>query len=85
MLKAIGELDILKKSRKRVSQYCTDLHVLENQADDIYDNFLMNLFENQKDSVELIKQKEIMYELEKATDTIEDVGKIIKTIIVKYA
>lgn len=29
--------------------------------------------------------KEIMYELEKATDTAEHVGKIIKTIIVKYA
>ena len=85
LVKSIDELDILKKSRKRVSQYASDLHVLENKADDIFDGFLINLFENQKDSVELIKQKEIMYELEKATDTIEDVGKIIRTIIVKYA
>jgi predicted phosphate transport protein (TIGR00153 family) len=83
--KAINELDILKKSRKRVSEYCTELHVLENKADDIFNQFLINLFENQHDSVELIKQKEIMYELEKATDTTESVGKIIKTIIVKYA
>ncbi|GAB1415676.1 DUF47 family protein [Paludibacter sp.] len=83
--KAINELDVLKKSRKRVSEYCTQLHVLENKADDIFDHFLINLFENQRDSVELIKQKEIMYELEKATDTTENVGKIIKTIIVKYA
>jgi hypothetical protein len=35
--------------------------------------------------VELIKLKGIMYELEKATDVAEYVGKIIKTIIVKYA
>ena len=48
LVKAIGELDILKKSRKRVSQYCSDLHALENEADDIYDGFLINLFENQK-------------------------------------
>ena len=51
----------------------------------MYEHFLIKLFENQKDGVELIKQKEIMYELEKATDAAEAVGKIIKTIIVKYA
>ena len=59
--------------------------MLENKADDIFNQFLINLFENQHDSVELIKQKEIMYELEKATDTTESVGKIIKNIIVIYA
>ena len=38
-----------------------------------------------KDSIELIKAKEIMYELEKTTDAAEHVGKLIRTIIVKYA
>lgn len=83
--KAVDELDVLKKSRKRVSEYCHELHAIENRADDVYEHFLINLFENQKDGVELIKEKEIMYELEKATDVAEGVGKIIKTIIVKYA
>ena len=83
--KAVGELDVLKKSRKNVSQYCVELHLIENKADDVYEHFLIKLFANQKDGVELIKQKEIMYELEKATDAAEAVGKIIKTIIVKYA
>jgi predicted phosphate transport protein (TIGR00153 family) len=83
--KAVDELDVLKKSRKRVFEYCQELHVIENQADDVYEHFLIKLFENQKDGVELIKEKEIMYELEKATDAAEGVGKIIKTIIVKYA
>ena len=85
MEKAVDELDVLKKSRKRVSEYCQELHVIENKADDVYEHFLISLFENQKDGVELIKEKEIMYELEKATDVAEGVGKIIKTIIVKYA
>lgn len=83
--KAVNELDVLKKSRKRVSQYCSELHTIENKADDVYDHFLIQLFEKQHNGVELIKQKEIMYELEKATDAAEYVGKIIKTIIVKYA
>jgi len=83
--KAVDELDVLKKNAKKITEYCNELHDLENKADDIYEHFLMDLFENEKDGVELIKAKEIMYELEKATDTAEHVGKIIKTIIVKYA
>ncbi|MFA6702501.1 MAG: DUF47 family protein [Dysgonamonadaceae bacterium] len=85
MEKAVNELDVLKKSRDNVSQYCTELHTIENKADDVYEHFLIQLFEKQHDGVELIKEKEIMYELEKATDAAEGVGKIIKTIIVKYA
>ncbi|MCK9522971.1 MAG: DUF47 family protein [Proteobacteria bacterium] len=81
---AIRSLGDLKKSRKAIFEYCTELHHIENQADDIYEAFLIELFETQKDGVELIKQKEIMQELEKATDTAESVGKTIKTIIVKY-
>lgn len=85
MEKAVDELAVLKKSRKRVAEYCRELHIIENKADDVYEHFLLELFENQKDGVELIKEKEIMYELEKATDVTEGVGKIIRTIIVKYA
>ncbi|MFV0390501.1 MAG: DUF47 domain-containing protein [Paludibacteraceae bacterium] len=83
--KAVEELNVLKKSRKKISAYCDELHNIENKADDVYEHFLIQLFENQSDGVELIKEKEIMYELEKATDAAESVGKIIKTIIVKYA
>jgi predicted phosphate transport protein (TIGR00153 family) len=83
--KAVDELDVLKKNSKKIKEYCAELHVIENKADDVYENFLIDLFENQKDAVEIIKLKEIMYELEKATDAAEYVGKIIKTIIVKYA
>jgi uncharacterized protein len=83
--KAVDELDVLKKDSKKVKEYCAELHVIENKADDVYEHFLIDLFENQKDGVELIKLKEIMSELEKATDAAESVSKIIKTIIVKYA
>ncbi|MDR1897573.1 MAG: DUF47 family protein [Prevotellaceae bacterium] len=83
--KAVDELDILKKNTDNIKTYCVELHNLENRADDIYEHFLMDLFENETDGIEITKVKEIMYELEKATDTAEHVGKIIKTIIVKYA
>jgi uncharacterized protein len=83
--KAVDELNVLRKSSKKIKQYCVELHDLEHQADDIYEHFLINLFEKEDDVKELIRHKEIMSELEKATDVAELVGKIIKTIIVKYA
>jgi len=83
--KAVDQLDVLKKNSKKIKEYCQELKITENKADDVYENFLIDLFENQKDAIEVIKLKEIMSELEKATDAAEHVGKIIKTIIVKYA
>ena len=85
VLKAIDELSSVKKNAKNIKIYCNELHEIENAADEVYEEFLSNLFANEKDNIEVIKLKEIMQELEKATDAAEDVGKIIKTIIVKYA
>ncbi len=83
--KSVDELNVLKKRLKIITEYCNQLHYIENEADDIYEHFIIDLFQHEKDGVELIKKKEIMYELENATDVAESVGKIIKTIIVKYA
>ncbi|MDR1814216.1 MAG: DUF47 family protein [Tannerella sp.] len=83
--KIAGELETLKKKSAAVRTYCAELHDIENRADDVYDFFVMKLFEEEKDSLELIKLKEILYEMEKTTDIVEYVGKIVTTIIVKYA
>ncbi|MDR2408739.1 MAG: DUF47 family protein [Bacteroidales bacterium] len=83
--KAIDELDVLKRSSAKIKEYCNQLHVIENKADDVYEHFITKMFHEEKDGIEIIKLKDIMYELEKATDSAEYVGKIIKTIIVKYA
>ena len=83
--KAIDELDVLKKNASRIKTYCSQLHEIENKADDVYEVFITRMFNEEKDAVEIIKLKDIMYELEQTTDSAEYVGKIIKTIIVKYA
>ena len=83
--KAIDELDVLKKDAKTIKNHCNELHDIENKADDVYEHFIIDLFENEKDGIEVIKLKEILGGLEKITDVAEYVGKIIKTIIVKYA
>lgn len=85
LTKAIDELNVLKKNPAQISEYCSHLAEIEHKADDVYEHFLINLFENEKDAIEIIKLKDILHELERATDAAETVGKIIKTIIVKYA
>lgn len=81
---AIGELATMRKSLEKIKEYCKKLNDIENRADDVYEHFLIDLFENEQDAVEILKLKEILHELEKATDAAESVGKIIKTIIIKY-
>jgi len=83
--KAMDELDVLKKSSTNVKRCCRELHDIENRADDVCDNYIKKLFNEEKDSIELIKLKDIVSELERTTDIAEHVGKIIRTIIVKYA
>lgn len=83
--KSMDELETFRKKSGNLRNYCDQLHEIENQADDVYENFITKLFEEEKDSIELIKIKEIMHELEKTTDAAEHVGKILKNLIVKYA
>lgn len=85
LIDAIAELHDLKKNPARIREYCSKLNDIENKADDVYEHFLIDLFKNEKDPMEVIKLKDILHELEKATDAAETVGKIIKTMIVKYA
>ena len=46
--KAVAELDVMKKNSKKIKEYCKELKVTENKADDVYENFLIDLFENKK-------------------------------------
>jgi predicted phosphate transport protein (TIGR00153 family) len=83
--KAVDQLDVLKKDAKQIKIYCKELHDIENRADDVYEQFIIDLFEKETDGIELIKLKEIMGGLEKTTDAADYVGKIIRMIIVKNA
>jgi predicted phosphate transport protein (TIGR00153 family) len=82
---AVEELDVLKSRSENIKKCCFELHEIENRADDVCDSFIRKLFSEEKDSIELVKMKGIINELERTTDTAEFVGKIIRTIIVKYA
>ncbi|MDR2841534.1 MAG: DUF47 family protein [Paludibacter sp.] len=85
VLKAVDDIDVLKKNPETIKQYCNILHEIESKADEVYQKFIIELFETEKDPVELIKLKEVINVLESITDNTDHVGKVIKMIIVKYA
>jgi len=61
------------------------LNTIENKGDDLYQMGISKLFDEEKDTIELIKTKEILATLEKAVDKAEDVSDVIKTILIKMA
>lgn len=79
------ELKTINKKPHLALEQCQRLHDLEHEGDEVYESFLQDLFENEKDAVELVKLKDLMQGMESATDKENSVGKALKTIIVKYA
>ncbi|MDR2556983.1 MAG: DUF47 family protein [Bacteroidales bacterium] len=83
---AVSELKNVQRNLKSIKEVCDHLHFLENQADDLYEHFITDVFQQENPNIlELIKEKEIMQELERTTDCADNVGKSIKTIVVKFA
>lgn len=83
--KAIHELSNKKRNNVLLKKYCNKIKHLEEDADVIYENGIMHLFQYESNAVELIKLKEIIQELEKSVNKINSSAKRIRTILVKYA
>ena len=81
---AIGGLRNIKNV-KAVFDACVEVNRLENVGDTIRDRVLMELFESQKDPIEVIKWKDIYQDAETVLDVCEDVAHIVDSIMVKQA
>lgn len=81
---AVKGLENMKNTDK-VMKACKELNKIESRVDGFYHSAISSLFENEKNPIELIKQKEILLNIEKTANKIEDISDIIKTILVKYA
>jgi predicted phosphate transport protein (TIGR00153 family) len=81
---AVGGLHDFR-NYQQVMKACKELNKLESRVDEFYRMAISSLFENEKDPIELIKQKEILQNIEKIANKIEDVSDVVKTILVKYA
>lgn len=66
-----------------VMEHCIEINRLEEAADNITRRAVEDLFEHEKDPIQLIKLKEIYELLEGVTDRFEDVTDILQNIVVK--
>jgi len=82
---AVTELAKIKKTDRYINEHIKEIKRLEEEADVVYEKGISSLFKNEIRPEELIKLKEIIQDLEKSADKINSVGKILKTIIVKYS
>jgi len=82
--KAIYELKDLKNIRN-ITDSCVRINSVENKADYIFDKAVADLFEYEKDAINLIKYKEVLSAMEDATDKCEDVANVLESILVKNA
>lgn len=79
---AVSHLKNLK-NHDQIRRSCERITELEKQGDDLYHMLISNLFETEKDAIELIKKKELVQILEKSMDQIEDVADVCRTILIK--
>jgi len=79
----IFELKNMKRSTT-LHDKIVEVNNIENQGDTLYRNFIMKLF-HEKDSVEILKWKEIFEFMESTLDACEDVANVIEGVVMKHA
>jgi predicted phosphate transport protein (TIGR00153 family) len=65
--------------------HCVEINRLENEADQVSRQAIAELFDREKDPINLIKTKELLEFLETATDRAEDVADVLETVVLKNA
>lgn len=71
--------------QRRLLEQCIEIHRLENEGDRVFQEAIGRLFKEETDPIHLIKLKETLEALERATDTCEDVANVLEGIMVKNA
>jgi hypothetical protein len=71
------------KDAEQIKNFCKEIDTLENDGDALLRKAMADLF-NTKDTIEIIKTKELYDNMEAAIDRCRDVADAIGDILVKY-
>jgi predicted phosphate transport protein (TIGR00153 family) len=77
-VRALGKHD-------RILDHCIEINRLENESDRLCRSLMAELFEGEKDPVQIIKWKEIIEVIETAVDKCEDVANVLEAVTLKSA
>jgi predicted phosphate transport protein (TIGR00153 family) len=78
MLRDLNKTNELQRVFQKVNEY-------ENNADTVFEKGVADLFEKEKNAIQIIKLKEILVGLETATDKCEDAANVLEGIYIKNA
>jgi predicted phosphate transport protein (TIGR00153 family) len=81
---AVAQLQNFHNPKEMLAR-CIEANRLENESDQIYRRALGELFQNEKDAIEIMKWKEIYDNVETAVDRCEDMANAIETVVLKNA
>ena len=78
-------LEFLVKRNGEILKLCKQIKEIEHKVDELYEDYNIFLFQNEKDAIELVKNKNIVQSLEDTTDRAKEISDSIRSIIVKLA
>lgn len=80
---ALQQAVSLMQKNGDILSHCVEINRLENEADQVSQQAIAALFDREKDPINLIKIKELLECLERATDKAEDVANVLETVVLK--
>jgi uncharacterized protein len=80
---ALQQAVSLMQKNGDILSHCVEINRLENEADQVSQQAIATLFDREKDPINLIRIKELLECLERATDKAEDVANVLETVVLK--
>jgi uncharacterized protein len=81
----VNEALVALERRTGVLELAARVSQLEHEADRVHQDAIVELFDQERDPIAVIKWKEIFDFLEAATDRCQDVGNLLEGVVVKHA
>lgn len=83
LVQMMGIFEKMRDNAKELDQLCDKIKEIEHIVDDIYESYMTNLFEFEKDAIELVKKKNIIQSIEDISDKGKTLSNTIRSIVVK--
>jgi predicted phosphate transport protein (TIGR00153 family) len=80
-----GLKSLRKMDRDRLEPYWIEINTLENEGDKLYRRAVAELFSGDHKSMDVLKWKDVIENLEESLDGCENVANIVESIVLKHA
>ena len=81
----VGIKELKEMNHKNIKDTCKKINKLESKADSVFDKAVADIFENETDTKNVIKYKEVLSALEMASDKCKSVSNVMEQISVKHS